>query len=103
MCKSENHRRLHRSYLILLARPLSLSLVFLLALLSPNALIAQSTSATPPQGMGGVSTGTAATYSTRRTVDIVDQKAPVIFEDVTQLSGLGRFLHRSGSVAKDYI
>jgi hypothetical protein len=53
--------------------------------------------------MGGVSTGAAATYTSRRTVDIVDPKAPVIFEDVTEQTGLGKFQHRSGGEAKDYI
>jgi hypothetical protein len=55
------------------------------------------------QGMGGVSTGAAATYTSRRTVDVVDPKAPVIFEDVTEQSGLGTFRHRSGGAQKDYI
>jgi hypothetical protein len=55
------------------------------------------------QGMGGVSTGAAATYTSRRTVDIVDPKAPVIFEDVTTQTGLGVFRHRSGTARKDYI
>ena len=64
--------------------------------------IAQTPSATP-QGMGGVSTGTAATYTSRRTVDIIDAKAPVIFEDVAEQTGVGRFKHHSGSAAKDYI
>jgi len=82
-------------------RSLSLLIVFLLGL-SPSIVIAQ-TSSTPQQGMGGVSTAGAATYTSRRTVDIINPKAPVIFEDMTEQSGLGRFLHRSGSVAKDYI
>src|ERR1043165_8451999 len=102
MCKSETHRRIHIPLLMQRARPLSLLIVFLLAQ-APLALRAQTTSATPTQGMGGVSTGAAATYSSRRTVDIVDPKAPVVFEDVTEQSGLGRFRHHSGSAAKDYI
>jgi len=85
----------------LVRRWLSLVIVFLLGL-SPSSVIAQ-TSSTPPQGMGGVSTAGAATYTSRRTVDIVDPKAPVIFEDVTEQAGLGRFRHHSGSAAKDYI
>ena len=36
----------------------------------------------PPQGMGGVSTGAALTSATRRTVGIVDAKAPLVFENV---------------------
>jgi hypothetical protein len=87
--------------LLPLARVHTLPVVFLLAL-SPVALLAQ-TSSTQQQGMGGVSTGVAATYTSRRTVDIVDPKAPVIFEDVTEQSGLGKFRHHSGSAAKDYI
>lgn len=71
---------------------------------SQGALLAQTSQpSTPQQGMGGVSTGAAATYTSRRTVDIVDPKAPLIFEDVTARSGLGVFRHRSGGVQKDYI
>lgn len=55
------------------------------------------------QGMGGVSTGTAMTYTSRRTVGIVDPNAPVVFEDVTAKTALSTFTHRSGSRAKDYI
>jgi enediyne biosynthesis protein E4 len=68
----------------------------------PLAPIAQ-TPQTQQRGMGGVSTGTAATYTSRRTIDIVDPKAPVVFEDVTEASGLAAFKHTSGSAAKDYI
>src|SRR6185503_7890407 len=70
--------------------------VFLSLLLS-FALLAQ----TPPQG--GVSTGTPTTYTSRRTVGITDPNAPVIFEDVTDQTGLANFRHRSGEAAKDYI
>lgn len=80
----------------------TLSLIIFLIAQAPLTLIAQTTSASP-QGMGGVSTGTAATYTSRRTVDIVDAKAPLIFEDVTEQSGLGKFRHHAGSAAKDYI
>jgi hypothetical protein len=59
----------------------------------------------PPQqgGMGGVSTGAAISYTSRRTVNITDPKAPVIFEDVTERTALAAFRHRSGDAAKDYI
>lgn len=60
--------------------------------------------ATGQQGtMGGVSTGAALTYTSRRTVNIMDPKAPVVFEDVTEQTALAAFRHRSGEAAKDYI
>jgi hypothetical protein len=60
--------------------------------------------ATPQQaGMGGVSTGEAKSYASRRTVGIIDRKAPVVFEDVTAQTALSAFKHRSGDAAKDYI
>jgi hypothetical protein len=83
-----------------------LRFLFLSTLLisSPLALLAQAPTPAPQQqGMGGVSTGAAATYTSRRTVDIVDPKAPVIFEDVTAQTGLDKFRHRSGGAQKDYI
>ncbi|HEX7176335.1 MAG TPA: hypothetical protein VF240_13815, partial [Pyrinomonadaceae bacterium] len=52
-------------------------------------------SQTPPsQPMGGVSTGTALVSATRRTVGVVDPKAPKVFEDVTAQTGLAAFRHR---------
>ena len=59
------------------------------------------TAQTPPQG--GVSTGPAATYTSRRTAGITDPNAPVVFEDVTDKTPLANFRHRSGEAAKDYI
>ena len=59
------------------------------------------TAQTPPQG--GASTGTPATYTSRRTVGITDPNAPVVFEDVTDKTPLANFRHRSGEAAKDYI
>jgi len=53
--------------------------------------------------MGGVSTGSARTYTTKRTVDITDPKAPVVFADITEQTTLRQFLHRSGTPQKDYI
>ncbi|HKS09971.1 MAG TPA: CRTAC1 family protein [Pyrinomonadaceae bacterium] len=55
----------------------------------------------PPTG--GVSTGTPATYTSRRTVDITDPNAPVVFEDLTGKTALANFRHVSGTAAKDYI
>ena len=52
---------------------------------------------------GGASTGTPATYTSRRTVGITDPNAPVVFEDVTGKTALASFRHRSGGAAKDYI
>ncbi|MDQ3585267.1 MAG: CRTAC1 family protein [Acidobacteriota bacterium] len=56
-----------------------------------------------PQSMGGVTTGEARTYTTRRTVGIVDAKAPIVYEDVTAKTALTAFKHRAGTAAKDYI
>jgi hypothetical protein len=58
---------------------------------------------TQTQGMGGVSTEKAYNYTSRRTVGIVDAKAPFIFEDVTDQTALKNFKHRSGSPEKNYI
>ena len=82
-----------------------IALLVSLSLLLALALPAQ----TPPQKpdsqqpMGGASTGTPATYTSRRTAGITDPKAPVIFEDVTDKTALANFRHRSGESAKDYI
>lgn len=79
-------------------------LVSLLALLECLApVLAQEPPKKPePQGMG-VSTGTAITYSSRRTVGITDPAAPVVFEDVTDKTAMANFRHRSGNRQKDYI
>ena len=53
--------------------------------------------------MGGVSTGAAVNYTTKRTIDITDPKAAVIFEDVTGKTALRDFVHRSGTPEKNYI
>ena len=55
-----------------------------------------------PGGMG-VITGTPVNYASRRTVNVTDPKAPVVFEDVTGKSALSNFKHRSGSQQKNYI
>jgi len=56
-----------------------------------------------PGGMSGVSTGTPVNYSSRRTVNVTDPKAPMVFEDVTDKTALTNFKHRSGSQQKNYI
>lgn len=53
--------------------------------------------------MGGSSTGTPVTYTSKRTVGITDPKAPVVFEDVTGKTALSNFKHLSGGANKDYI
>jgi hypothetical protein len=53
--------------------------------------------------MGGVSTGAGLVSATRRTVNVVDPKAPRVFEDVTARTALANFRHRSGGTQKDYI
>jgi hypothetical protein len=89
-----------------LMRAAFLSLICLSILAHP-CVMAQtpsgSASQQTPQGMGGVSTGEARSYSTRRTVGITDPKAPVIFDDVTGRTALASFKHRSGGATKDYI
>jgi enediyne biosynthesis protein E4 len=84
------------------ARALSLSIALLIAA-APLAAQNQPPAAPQQQGMGGVSTGEAKTYTSKRTVGIVDPKAPVVFEDVTARTALANFQHRSGSPQKDYI
>ena len=63
---------------------------------------AQQQQQPPPSGMG-VSTGTALVSTTRRTVGIVDPKAPKVFEDVTARTALASFKHHSGGAQKDFI
>src|SRR6266446_960072 len=78
----------------------------LMSLLIGSMLLRAQTPAKKPepqQGMGGVSTGTPLTYTSRKTVGITDPKAPVIFEDVTEKTAMANFKHRSGGPQKDYI
>ena len=56
-----------------------------------------------PQNMGGVVTGSPINYTSRRTVGIVDPKAPLIFEDLTDKTALANFKHRAGTPEKNYI
>jgi hypothetical protein len=79
-------------------------LLFLLGIIClSSALPAQTPAPKKPQGGGGVSTGAAVAYTSRRTVNITDAKAPVVFEDVTAQTALKDFVHRSGTLQKDYI
>lgn len=60
-------------------------------------------SAAQTQPMGGVSTGEAKVYTSRRTTGIVDEKAPKIFEDVTASTDLKNFHCTSGGKEKNFI
>jgi hypothetical protein len=77
--------------------------VVVFCLLSCVSLFGQTPSKPDPQGAGGVVTGTAINYTSRRTVGITDPKAPVVFEDATDKTALANFKHHSGTPAKDYI
>ncbi len=78
---------------------------WVLFLLLPFALLAQTSpkKSDPQQPMGGVSTGTPMSYTSRRTAGITDPNAPVVFEDITSKTALSNFRHRSGGANKDYI
>lgn len=52
---------------------------------------------------GGVSTGEAKIYTSRRTAGITDEKAAKVFEDVTTQTALKNFNCISGSKDKNYI
>ena len=58
-----------------------------------------------PQGQtpGGVSTGAARNYTTKRTIDVIDPKAPVVFADVTEQTALRDFMNHTGTPQKNYI
>ncbi|CDM64305.1 CRTAC1 family protein [Pyrinomonas methylaliphatogenes] len=78
------------------------ALALILSAIPPIAR-AQSTSSQAAPQMGGVATGVARTYTSRRTIGIVDPKAPIVFEDVTARTPLARFRNVCGTPAKDYI
>src|SRR5437016_13801669 len=80
----------------------TVSFVLMSLLIGSMLLRAQSPAKKPEpqQGMGGVSTGTPLTYTSRRTVGITDPKAPVVFEDVTDKTAMADFRHRSGGPQK---
>lgn len=73
---------------------LNLSIIILS---SANLLLAQDNQ------MGGVSTGEAKIYTSRRTAGITDSGAPKIFENVTTASGLGDFTCVAGGKDKNFI
>ncbi len=52
---------------------------------------------------GGVSTGEAKTYTSKRTTGIVDEKASKVFDDITQTTALKDFKCISGNPQKEYI
>ena len=54
-------------------------------------------------GQGGVSTGEAKTYTSKRTTGIVDEKAPRVFENVATQTVLQTFKCVSGNPTKEYI
>ncbi|HVF90503.1 MAG TPA: CRTAC1 family protein [Blastocatellia bacterium] len=74
-----------------------------LLFLSPGVFIAQTPAPQQQESAGGVSTGAARVYTSRRTIGITDPKAPVLFEEVTARTALSNFKHRSGGPNKDYI
>ena len=55
------------------------------------------------QTEGGVSTGEAKVYTSKRTTGIVDEKAAKVFENVTQQTAMKNFQCVSGSKEKNYI
>ncbi|MEO5857883.1 MAG: CRTAC1 family protein [Pyrinomonadaceae bacterium] len=55
------------------------------------------------QPMGGVSTGEAKSYATKRTTGIIDEKAPRIYEDITASTAINSFRCTSGNKEKNYI
>ncbi len=54
-------------------------------------------------GQGGVSTGEAKVYTTKRTTGIIDEKAAKVFENMTEQTTLKNFQCVDGSKAKEYI
>src|SRR5438552_10464000 len=62
--------------------------IVIVCLLSCFALFGQTPPKPDPQGMGGTVTGTPVNYTSRRTVDVTDPKAPVVFEDVTEKTAM---------------
>ncbi|MEJ7744006.1 MAG: hypothetical protein WKF73_16595 [Nocardioidaceae bacterium] len=54
-------------------------------------------------GTGGVSTGEAKIYTSKRTTGIVDEKAAKVFENVTASTPMKNFQCVSGGKAKDFV
>lgn len=78
------------------------ALLIVFCFMASAVLVGQTPKRNEPQSTG-VTTGTPVNYSTRRTVGIVDPRAPVVFEDLTDKTALAAFRHRSGTLSKDYI
>ncbi len=53
--------------------------------------------------MGGVSTGEAKTYTSKRTTGIVEKDAPMVLENVTTTTALKDFRCVGGAIEKEYI
>jgi len=83
--------------------PEAVGLFVILCGLSSFTLFGQTTPKTEQQGMGGVNTGPAVNYTSKRTTGVTDPKAPLVFEDVAEKTALVNFKHRSGTPAKEYI
>jgi len=79
--------------------------VCLIALVCSSISLAQTPQKPPePQGMGGgVNTGAALNYASKRTVGITDPKGPIVFEDITDKTALSNVKQRTGSPAKNFI
>jgi hypothetical protein len=75
----------------------------LLVLSLSGCLATAQTPQKKAEPQGGAVTGPPINYSSRRTVDVTDAKAPLVFEDVTDKTALSAFRHRSGSPQKNYI
>ncbi len=54
-------------------------------------------------GQGGVSTGEAKVYTSKRTTGVLDVKAPQVFENVSEVSGISKFKCITGGKTKEYI
>src|SRR5918911_881997 len=80
------------------------AIALILCLSLPQALVAQQQKQEKQGGgMSTVTTGEARTYTSRRTAGITDDKAPLVFEDLTARTALANFKHRSGGPDKNYI
>jgi enediyne biosynthesis protein E4 len=54
-------------------------------------------------GQGGVSTGEAKVYTSKRTTGVIDEKAPRVFENISEASGISKFQCVTGGKTKEYI
>ncbi len=87
------------------ARPLGIFFLTLASLIFTLSVSAQTAPAPTSSGSAssGPSTGEARSYSSRRTVDITDPKAPLVFENLTAKTPLAQFKQATGTKNKDYI